>query len=104
MKWLYGLIAVAAVAALLALTLQSARMNTAAPQQALRYDHMLSCAECAAAGQVAYIWRSPEMQQPQCRAVWGADVAIISKRGDLVEVEARDWCRGWVAASLIKPT
>lgn len=102
MKWLYVLIAVTLVAVLLALTLQSAGLNTAAPKQALRYDHVLACAECRAAGQPARIWRTADMQQVQCQAVWGDPVAVISRRGDKVEIDAKDWCRGWVSANLVQ--
>jgi hypothetical protein len=102
MKWLYALIAVTIVVVLLALTLQSGRMNTPARQQPPRYDHMLACAECQAAGQPARIWRTAAMQQVQCQAVWGDPVAVISRRGDKVEIDAKDWCRGWVSANLVQ--
>lgn len=102
MKWLYTLMGIAAIIVLLALTLQSAGMNTAAPQQALRYDHVLDCAECRAAGQPPRIWKTAAMQQVQCQAVWGDPVAIISRQGDKVEIDAKDWCRGWVSANLVR--
>ena len=37
-------------------TAPNARMNTPPPQQALRYDHVLDCAECRAAGQPPPVW------------------------------------------------
>lgn len=102
MKWLYALVGIAAVVVLIALTLQSVGENTAPARQAIIYDHVLACAECQAAGQPARIWRTADMQQVQCQAVWGDPVAIISRRGDKVEIDAKGWCKGWVAANLVQ--
>lgn len=102
MKWFYVVLGMLAVAALFALTLQSAGLNTVPPPQALRYDHVLACAECAAAGQQANIWRTAARDQLQCRAVWGAKVAIISRHDDMLQVDVQDWCRGYVGASLVQ--
>lgn len=103
MKRLLGIagLCLIVVAVLFALTIQS-RGETKTIRQAVSYDHVLSCAECQAAGQPARIWKSSAMNEVQCQAVWGAKVAVIIEQDGATRVDAPDWCEGWVAAALVK--
>ena len=103
MKWIIGLFGVAAALVLfMALTTQQSPARQ--PAQAVRYDHVLTCEDCEAIGQPAYVYSTLARDKLQCRAVWGARVAILSRHDDVLQVDVQDWCKGFVGASLVKPS
>ncbi len=63
----------------------------------------LTCADCAATGMPANIWKNQNMDRVVCRLTWGQKVERVrrSADGDMTLVRSGS-CEGWLQSSLVK--